>query len=573
MHSNRDTRARSAAPLDPSLLTVASLASVCSAVVASAIGTGPLATLVVAAVAPWVVAFVAHPGPRRRRRVAAVLLLAGIVHGSRTGLARAASYVRHPRDRAKRRVPERGTSRSVVSHSVPRRLSLAGATTIAAVVVSALCLTVPELVLGAAVVADRPLTLLPVAEHRVDGPSPLDPGHPSGPTISVPGGDVRRLATGPRGARVTYRVVARDAHGAALTPECRPGSGRLFMLGETRVTCVARQANGLTIRRSFTVTVVPVMRSPHGHHGGHGRPSGPAAVPPTTAPGGKADAAPPKLSLPGTLHAQASSPLGAIATYAARAVDARDGTVDVECVPRSGTRFDIGRTDVRCIATDRAGNTARGEFAVVVSPPEQSADRTAPEIALPHVVRARATSSAGAIVTYRVVATDERDGRVAVACLPPSSSTFPVGVTPVSCSASDRAGNTAARGFSVVVVRAPEEPKPPVDRNPDPGPPSGGSGGEDPPTTTTTSPEVDTIPPRIDPFTVIAVTTGDGVIVRYATPKAVDDRDGPVPVTCAPASSSRLPVGTTGVTVTCTASDSAGNAATQTATSPGEGIG
>jgi hypothetical protein len=575
MHGNTDTQTRSAAPLDPSLLTVASLASVCSAVVASAIGTGPVATLVAAAVAPWIVAFIAHPGPRRRRRVGAVLLLAGLVHGSRTGLARAAAYIRHPRDRAKRKVRERGAGRSLVGHSIPRRISLAGATTIAAVVISAVCLTVPELVLGAAVVADRPLTLVPISEAAAHAVPPKA----AGPTLEVPRRDVRRLATGPRGARVIYNVDAHDARGAALTPHCRPRSGRLFLLGDTRVTCVARQANGLTIRRSFTVTVVPVPRSPDGRQGGQARPSGPAVVPPTTAPAGKADAAPPKLSLPGTVHAQASSPSGAIVTYVARAVDARDGKVDADCVPPSGTRFVIGRTDVHCTADDHAGNTARGVFTVVVSPPDQAADRTAPEIAVPRVVRAQATSPAGAIVSYRAVATDERDGRVAVACSPPSGSTFPVGVTRVSCVASDGAGNDATQTFRVLVVRTPDQPKPPVDRTPDPRPPSGSSGDSggsadgDQQTTTTTSEDVDRIPPSIDEFTVTLVPRDDGVLVRYAPPNAVDDRPGPVTVTCDPLPSTLLSLDTTDVTVTCTATDGAGNTAERTATATLRGAG
>jgi hypothetical protein len=616
MHSNTDTRTRSAAPLDPSLLTVASLASVCSAVVASAIGTGPIATLVVAAVAPWIVAFISHPGPRRRRRVAAVLLLAGIVHGSRTGLARAASYLRHPRDRAKRRAPERSAGRSAVGHSVPRRISLAGATTIAAVAISALCLTVPELVFGAAVVADRPLTLLPI-EHRADGPG-APPAGGSKPTISVPGGEIRRLATGPRGARVTYRVVARDAHGAALTPECRPGSGRLFLMGQTRVTCVATQADGRSVLRRFTVTVVPV-KDPDG-------PRGDATAPRVTTPGDivrgiasggavrvtfaasafdgrdgsltpscrpasgaifavgatrvtcsaidsagntgvasftvtvrrtdhpvRRDAVAPKLSLPRAVQAQARSSRGAAVTYAARAVDARDGAVSVTCAPKSGTRFPVGRTSVRCTATDRAGNTARGAFPVVVSLVSDSSDRTAPRIAVPRFVRGQATSSDGAVIRYGASATDDRDGRVAVTCKPASGATFRVGVTRVRCTASDRAGNTGARSFAVVVMRAGNgEQKPPGHGTSDPGP-------------TTNPPGPDRTPPRIRRLWIrpVVAPTPKGATVTFSTPTAVDDRDGPVPVTCEPESGSWFSVGS--ATVRCTAHDAAGNTGERTA--------
>ena len=54
----------------------------------------------------------------------------------------------------------------------------------------------------------------------------------------------------------------------------------------------------------------------------------------------------------------------------------------------------------------------------------------------------------------------------------------------------------------------------------------------------------------------------EGVVVRFS-PFATDDRDGTVPATCSPASDSLFPVGQT--TVTCTATDKAGNVGTITA--------
>lgn len=55
----------------------------------------------------------------------------------------------------------------------------------------------------------------------------------------------------------------------------------------------------------------------------------------------------------------------------------------------------------------------------------------------------------------------------------------------------------------------------------------------------------------------------DGARVRY-TATATDAQDGTLPVTCTPASGSLFPVGTT--TVTCSATDAAGNTGTDTAT-------
>src|SRR5262249_34867342 len=54
-------------------------------------------------------------------------------------------------------------------------------------------------------------------------------------------------------------------------------------------------------------------------------------------------------------------------------------------------------------------------------------------------------------------------------------------------------------------------------------------------------------------------TSDGGTAVSYSSPSASDLVDGPVPVSCAPASGSNFPVGTT--TVVCSARDRAGNTA------------
>jgi len=43
-----------------------------------------------------------------------------------------------------------------------------------------------------------------------------------------------------------------------------------------------------------------------------------------------------------------------------------DGTVPVTCAPRSGSFFPVGRTRVRCAATDKSANTATASFTVTV---------------------------------------------------------------------------------------------------------------------------------------------------------------------------------------------------------------
>ena len=48
------------------------------------------------------------------------------------------------------------------------------------------------------------------------------------------------------------------------------------------------------------------------------------------------------------------------------ATDDRDSTVPVTCTPMSGTRFKVGRTRVKCSATDSSANTSTASFIVTV---------------------------------------------------------------------------------------------------------------------------------------------------------------------------------------------------------------
>jgi hypothetical protein len=52
--------------------------------------------------------------------------------------------------------------------------------------------------------------------------------------------------------------------------------------------------------------------------------------------------------------------------YAVTAQDAVDGPVPVECFPRSGSAFGLGKTPVRCSATDSSANTGEARFTIRV---------------------------------------------------------------------------------------------------------------------------------------------------------------------------------------------------------------
>lgn len=232
------------------------------------------------------------------------------------------------------------------------------------------------------------------------------------------------------------------------------------------------------------------------------------------------DTTPPIVSAPLSQAAEATGPTGAVVTFSATSQDIVDGTQDATCAPASGSAFPLGNTVVTCAATDAHGNVATpASFTVSVL------DTQPPAISnLPGDQTLEATSAAGASFVFAPTAFDVVAGAVAVTCAPPSGSTFALDTTTtVACTALDNFNNTAEASFTVTVQ--------------------------------------DTTGPVIAPHDdVYAAATGNSqAVVHYTLPTANDLVDGPVAVTCLPASGSTFSVGAT--TVTCTAQDSHGNAA------------
>ena len=79
-------------------------------------------------------------------------------------------------------------------------------------------------------------------------------------------------------------------------------------------------------------------------------------------------------------------------------------------------------------------------------------DVTPPTIDSIADITAPATQPGGAIVTFATSATDNTDGALPVTCSPASGSVFAVGVTPVTCTATDAAGNSVSTSFTVTVT-------------------------------------------------------------------------------------------------------------------------
>jgi hypothetical protein len=141
-----------------------------------------------------------------------------------------------------------------------------------------------------------------------------------------------------------------------------------------------------------------------------------------------------------------------------------------------------------------------------------------------------ATGPDGADAAYTPpTATDAVDGPVAVACDVPSPTRLPLGVTVVTCAATDAAGNAASAAFNVTVQD-------------------------------TTAATFDAVPVDL----VVSADDASGIAVDWAELTASDLVDGPLTATCDTAPGSLFAVGST--TVTCTVTDAAGNAATATFT-------
>ena len=174
-------------------------------------------------------------------------------------------------------------------------------------------------------------------------------------------------ATSPAGAMVPYTAPAAvDIVDGSVTTTCLPSTGTVFAPGSTIVMCSAADSRGNRAEASFTVRVV--------------------------------DTTGPVLTLPESVIAEATGPLGTSIFYSASATDIVSGVIPISCTPASGSTFGIGLTAVTCSAADGTGNIAAIEFPVVVR------DTTLPAAQI--VTPSTDAMLAGSLVTVNVQAGD-----------------------------------------------------------------------------------------------------------------------------------------------------------------------
>ncbi|XP_072017253.1 hyalin-like [Amphiura filiformis] len=130
------------------------------------------------------------------------------------------------------------------------------------------------------------------------------------------------------------------------------------------------------------------------------------------------------------------------------ATDNSEVPSEVYCNPASGTNFAIGLTNVTCVATDGDSNIATCSFSVFVE------DVQAPEIdpCPGHQNEVLLPGENTTTVFWPVPnATDNSGITPSVKCNPPPGSLFPLGLTPIVCTAIDGSGNIASCNLHVYV--------------------------------------------------------------------------------------------------------------------------
>ncbi len=288
-----------------------------------------------------------------------------------------------------------------------------------------------------------------------------------------------------------------DADEGANPPAstCDRASGSTFPIGTTVVTCQATDGDDVTssVTASFRVTVNDTDLALTGL---------PAGI--TTAPSG---------------------PSGAVVNYTPPTAADEDGnSPPVDCSPASGSTFPVGVTTVTCTTSDLddTPSTRSATFTVRVG------DADLALTFVPANLHFVAGSSRGATLFYGGPGVVDEESPVPNAtCDHPSGTVVPIGITTVTCQAtdSDDTPSTVTATFQVTV--------------------------------TDTDIALTNVPLG---FNVNAFPGSPGATITYTAPSVTDDDAGAA--TCVPGSGSTFPIGTTNVTCWVTDADDTPNTAT-----------
>lgn len=202
-----------------------------------------------------------------------------------------------------------------------------------------------------------------------------------------------------------------------LTINCNPAAGTPLPLGVHPVNCVAVSGGVVLAQCQFTVTVIRDTQPPH-----------------IQCPSDIVDTACPS-----------PTGCGKVVNYPPPAASDNSGSVTVNCSPASGSFFPCGSTTVTCTAVDRCQLTATCSFTVTIQQGGQL-----PGITCPQDILVNTCSNCAPVLYPAPVVVNG----VLVGCSPASGACFPLGVTTVTCTASNACG-TRSCSFTVTVRPVP----------------------------------------------------------------------------------------------------------------------
>lgn len=249
----------------------------------------------------------------------------------------------------------------------------------------------------------------------------------TGPALSLPAPIVTEAANA-AGATVSYTVSANDLVAGAVTVSCSPASGSTFPIGPTTVSCSATDGTNAS-SGSFSVTVTNSA---------------------------------PTITVPGPQIVEAFDATGANVNFvpAPTANDPQDGPVVPTCSHTSGSLFPLGTTIVSCTAVDGGGASSGASFQVVVR------DTTPPIVTPPLdavVVTDTPLSQSDPRVAQFLAGVSAADLVGVVRIESNAPPVFPLGVSTVTFTAVDAAGNVGAASATIEFrAPVPGQPQPPA---------------------------------------------------------------------------------------------------------------
>jgi hypothetical protein len=286
------------------------------------------------------------------------------------------------------------------------------------------------------------------------------------------------------GTADVWAVVDDDGTGHGRETECREGNNTSSAQGD--LTCTVTPANKPPVALCRDVTVdanAACLGTASVNHGSYDPDNGPSPLTLTEQPAmsfglgshpvtltvsdGVAsascvgtvtvvDTSKPSLECPASRVLDSCAPAGTSVSYTTTASD-NCGAASVTCSHPSGSTFPVGSTDVTCSARDGAGNTRACQFNVTVK-----GDDAPPVLSCPTTPVVIHTCSASGSPVHFAASASDTCGAATVTCSHASGSHFPVGSTPVVCTAKDPAGNTSSCAFSVQVKKGADPSIPPV---------------------------------------------------------------------------------------------------------------